>query len=62
MLYRKDNGELVELNRMQFRNDREYNENVMKLFEVYKRNSMFSLSPPKRNKSMVKISQIIPSS
>jgi hypothetical protein len=62
MLYRKDNGELVELNRMHFRNDREYNENVMKLFEVYKRNSMFSLSPPKRNKSMVKISQIIPSS
>jgi len=62
MLYRKDTGELVELNRMQFRNDREYNENVMKLFEVYKRNSMFSLSPPKRNKSMVKISQIIPSS
>ena len=62
MLYRKENGELVELNRMHFRNDREYNENVMKLFEVYKRNSMFSLSPPKRNKSMVKISQIIPSS
>ena len=60
MLYRKDTGELVELNRMQFRNDREYNENVMKLFEVYKRKSMFSLSPPKRNKSMVKISQIIP--
>jgi hypothetical protein len=60
MLFRQLDGTQVEVNRMDFLNDRVYYETIMKMHTHYEKMSIFHQKPPKRVETLVKISKVVP--